>query len=252
MSFSVAAALDAFVASEKEPRPPDGFWHPSSVSGCRRKAVYEMRGVERTNPETPMQTRNFYVGHTWHAKFQAAVAASPDVADVFTEVRVTLPDLNTTGAADQVVIFSDGDAELEEFKTIKEWGYKKLTGPKDDHLQQVKPYMLGLRLFGGTDENGKVLAPLGDRLKRVRFVYIEKQVLDTKEFVVEWDPAWEDEYRSLIADLDSYIADPNSLPPRMPSGTKGKPHWMCSWGWGVCPFFDRCYQEDPDEVAPEF
>lgn len=211
-----------------------------------------MRGVERTNPETPIQTRNFYVGHTWHAVFQKAVSASSDVAEVYTEVRVYIPELNTTGAADQVVIFEDGSAELQEFKTIADWGFKNLKEPKDDHRQQVKPYLYGLRTVGGTDQDGKVLAPLGDRLNRVRFVYIEKQRLETKEYLIDYDPAWEDEYRSLISDLNAYINDPNSLPPRLPAGKGGKPHWMCDWGWGKCPFFDRCWTQDPDEIAPEF
>lgn len=250
MNFSVASALDAYIAATEKDRPHDGMWHPSTVSGCARKAIYAMRQTEITDPVNDRQKRNFYVGKVWHSNFQAAIAAVPEL-DVYTEVRILIPDFNTTGDGDQVVIFPDGSAELEEFKSIGDWPFKKLEEPKADHLKQVRPYMIGLRLFGGVDENGRVLPPLGDRLNRVRFTYIGKERLDLKEYVVEYDPVWEDEYRDLIAELNSYMADPNSLPPRLKPEGKGKVHWMCDWGWGRCEFYTRCYG-DPDEVAPEF
>lgn len=259
--FSVEAALDAYVLSREEPRVFDGLWHASSISGCQRKAIYEMRQVEPTNPSTPKQRRVFFIGHRIHETMQAAVAASPLVAEVYSEVKVLIPELNTGGAGDQVVVFPDGSAELGEYKSIKEWGFKALKGPKDDHLEQIVPYMFGLREFGGRycadpEKHGAscpgcaILPPLGPRLSRVRFTYIEKATFDTREFVVDWDPAWEPALRTKVAGLDGYIADPASLPPRLPY-VRGKRDYRCDWGWGRCAFFDRCWTDDPDFVEPD-
>lgn len=248
-TFSTADALDQYVIANEEPRAFDGLWHPSSISGCARKAVYEMRQTPPSDPPTSKQKRVFYIGHRIHETMQAAVAASPGVARVYTEVKVLIPELNTTGAGDQVTIFKDGSAALEEFKSIKEWAFKRLTGPKDDHLEQVKPYVYGLREFGGVTQDGERLEPLGDRLGYVRFTYIEKATFDTREFVVPWDGQWERDIRRTIAGLESYKDDPLSLPPRLPKDGK-KLDYRCDWGWGRCPFFTRCYQEDPSEIPP--
>lgn len=254
--FSVADALDRYVEANGSVHPWDGLWHPSAISGCIRKAIYAMRQVPETDPPTPKQKRILFLGTRFHEIVQAAVSGFGETA-VHTEVRVLAPDLNLTGAADQLVIVmgENGEAELQEYKTIKEWGFKALlkdgAAPKDDHLEQVKSYMLTLRQYGGVAEDGTVLAPYGDRLNRVRITYIEKQTFDTKEFVIEWDPAWETDVRSSIAELDMYREHPDSLPPRLPMNGK-KRDFRCDWGWGKCPYLTRCWDQDPDEIPVDF
>ena len=247
MTFTVAAALDAYVERESPPREPDGLWHPSSISGCARRAIYEMRQVPQTDPQTPKQKRILFLGSRFHEVMQAAVKSAPGVVAVYTEVKVLIPELNLTGAADQVVVLlvehEDGSVELQEFKTIKEWGFRKLTGPKDDHLEQCKSYVLALRDFGGVADDGTVLPPFGNRLSRIRFTYIEKQTLDTREFIVDWLPRWEADVRQTIADLEAYRADPESLPPRLPMNGS-KRDYRCDWGWGKCQFLTQCWETD--------
>lgn len=255
MTFSVEAAIDRWVEEQSPPRPFDGLWHPSSISGCLRKAIYEMRQVDETNPKGPRQKRVLFLGSRFHEMAQAAVASWPGVAEVYTEVKVHIPELNIGGAADQLVLITvvmeDGSAELEEFKTINGWGFRALKAPKEDHAKQVKPYVMGLREVGGVAEDGRVVPALGNRLKTVRFTYIDKEKFDTKEFVVDYDPSWDSDVRERIAELEAYREHPWSLPPRLPKNGK-KVHWMCDWGWGQCPFFDRCWHVDPDEISLDF
>lgn len=249
MSFSVAGAIDRYVEANASIHPVDNLWHPSSVSGCERKAVYAVRGVEKSDPPGPQNMRVFFIGSRFHEITQAAIKASPLVAEVYTEVRVDIPELNVTGAADQLLIFEDGTAEMEEFKTIKEgfrnrqgggFGFKALTEPKEEHLTQARIYILGLRRHGGVGDDGTVIPPLGDRLQRVRFTYIEKQTFDTKEYVVEWDPAWEQEITGQLNNLEQFRGDPGSLPPRQPD----KDSFPCSWRTGRCEYFTRCWDVD--------
>lgn len=247
MTFSVAAALDAYILQTEKPRPFDNLWHPSSISGCARKAIYEIRQTEPDYPTTPEQRRIFRIGHVWHAFFQQALSAYPGIKSFHPEVKVLDEPLGVTGAADGVAILPNGDAEMIEVKTIKEWPFRRLSEPKPEHLQQTKPYLVLLRALGGVDENGVVVPPLGDKLKRVRFIYVEKQTLEIKEFVVDWDPAWEQEVRAEIERLDAYRADPISLPPRLPL-EKGKKNWLCE---GYCEFRDRCWNKDPKEIEPD-
>jgi len=255
VTFSVADAIDKYVEDNASIHPVDHLWHPSSVSGCQRKAVYSVRGVEKSDPPGPAQMRVFFIGSRFHEITQAAVKSSPLVAEVYTEVRVDIPELNVTGAADQLLIFTDGTAEMEEFKSIKEgfrnragggFGFKALTEPKEDHLEQARIYMLGLRRHGGVADDGTIIPPLGDRLQRVRFTYIEKQTFDTKEYVVEWDPAWEQEITAKLNELEQFRGDDASLPPRMPD----KDSFPCSWRTGRCEFFTRCWDVDGEGTPP--
>lgn len=248
MTFKVADAIDSYVAANASVHPVDHKFHPSSISGCARKAVYAVRGVEKSDPPGPAQMRVFFIGSRFHEIAQAAVKASPLVAEVYTEVRVDIPELNVTGAADQLLIFENGTAEMQEFKSIKEgfktknggFGFKALTEPKDDHLKQARVYMLGLRRHGGVGDDGTIIPPLGDRLTRVRFTYIEKQTFDTKEYVVEWDPAWEQEITGHLNELEQFRGDPDSLPPRQPDRNS----FPCSWRTGCCEYFTRCWEVD--------
>jgi hypothetical protein len=252
MTFSVSAALDAYILAIEADRPFDGMWHPSAISGCQRKAIYGIRQVEPDYPTTEGQRRIFRIGHVWHEFFQAALSNYPGIKSFHPEVKVLDEELGITGASDGVSIFEDDTAEMIEVKTVKEWALNKLkkdgAEPYPEHLKQTKPYFVLLRAFGGVDENGVTVPPLGDRLKRVRFIYINKQTLEIKEFTVDWDPAWEQEVRELIAQLDSYRADPISLPPRLPLEKGGRKHWLCE---SYCEFRDRCWNQDPKEIPPD-
>ncbi len=252
VSFSIAAAIDQYIAAHSSIREPDGLWHPSSISGCQRKAVYEVRGVEPTDPPTAKQARILFLGSRFHEIVQEAVKLAHGDR-VYTEVRILVPELNVTGAADQLILAEqpDGTFELQEFKTIKEWAFRKLTEPKDDHVRQQMHYMFALREHGGTADDGRIVEPLGDRLTQARFTYIEKQTFDTREFVVPWDPAWEADIRRTVDDLEAYKGDPLSLPPRLPTDAKGKKSWMCDWGWGRCQFYSRCWEQDGEGTPPD-
>lgn len=247
--FSVEAAVNAYVQANASIREPDGKWHPSSIFACDRKALYERRGVEQTNPKDDRSGRVLFIGSRWHEIVQAAVIEHVKDADqVLTEVPVELPELNIVGHADQLIRFGDV-WELEEYKSISSNGFRYLKGPKPEHVSQAYTYMYALRTQGvPTDEGGlrKPIPPLGDSLTTVRFVYISKDDLKIAEYVVPWDPAFEAVLRQKVTTLDRYVADPISLPPRLPL-EKGKKNWLCA---GYCEFRDRCWQVDATEVAP--
>jgi len=64
--FSIESALDAYVLDESEDRPPDGKWHPSSMFGCERKAIYQVRGVPEDGPISARLRRIFFLGTNFH------------------------------------------------------------------------------------------------------------------------------------------------------------------------------------------
>ena len=239
MTFTVEAALDDHVAALEIPRLPDGKWHPSSIFGCDRKAIYEVRGTTPTNPPNAGSRRTFRIGHIFHSFLQDAVAAKVGTAILraYAEVPVNLPRLNITGHADGLVEHDNGAWELLEYKTTKEAGMARGL-PKDDHVWQAFSYMAALR-EAGSPEHG--IPPLGDSLSRARIAYIAKETMRVSESLIFWSQDRQDELEATVARLDTYRADGVALPPRLPiSG--GRKHWLCSY----CSFATRCWEADKE------
>lgn len=267
--FSVAGALDRYVESLEEERLPDGHWHPSSLFGCARRAVYDFLGT----PKAPIGARTkrvFRVGHIFHELIQTAVAASPAVKEAYAEVKIVDPVRKIKGHADELILV-DEDGEdvwgVLEFKSIKSTGMKYSDLPKDDHRKQVATYCDVLREYGGlvkiqdpaenvynrntTEIDGElyiVIPPLGD-LARVRFAYVSKDDLEIKEFEQIHTDAKGEWVTNYIKGLEVHVAN-GTLPKRLVRLTpKGKVSKQRPWPCSYCPFADKCWApEEPEGV----
>lgn len=246
--FDTAAAIDAYVDSLHEERAPDGYWHPSSISGCLRQAVYEYRGTAKTNPRDPRSQRVLRVGHVFHDFVQTAIEKTGLVDVFYREVKFTHEGLRLKGSVDGLVQYSSGEWEVLEFKTINSNAFRYATRdpdsmPKPAHVIQVTAYLKALRECGGIDADGNVVPPLGDRLTQARVAYVSKDDLRVEEYDVLWSPVLEADLLSRLAIVES-AGHNGPLPDRLPlvSDKKtGKP--TRSWECGYCPFQDHCWYE---------
>lgn len=269
MTAFVEEALDGYVEALEEERLPDGHWHPSSLFGCARRAVYDFIGAEKA-PLTKKSKRIFRMGHIIHELIQTALQRSPKIVRFYPEVSVSDPELNTKGHADGLALLDDGTWVVCEFKSISGFGFKALKGPKDDHLKQAKTYVRSLRKFGGhvrvtpewleanysddleldTDAEGMmvVIPPLG-ALTKIGFAYLSKDSLDILEYeevFTDADDAWLVEY---LERLSLHVFE-GTLPRRLvnitPTGRVSKTRaWECNW----CPFAERCWNpREPEGV----
>lgn len=245
MTYDVGQAIDKWVAYLEEPREPDGLWHPSSMWGCTRKAIYEVRGTQKSDPIPAEMKRVFRIGHLLHEFIQDAVRADTDVIESYSEVPVTYDDYGITGHADHLIRTAEG-WRLLEFKTINPNGFRYVAdGPKDDHRWQALTYMWVLREAGAVmcyrgDGNVVDLAPLGDSLTRASVFYISKGAgMEHVQHDIEWHP----ENKEAILDRIHGLNDANAglgLPDRLVA-PKGKPrHPLC----GYCQYETLCYSEE--------
>jgi hypothetical protein len=238
--FSVEAALDAYVDEVEEARTPDGHWHPSSLYGCPRKAVYEARGVVATDPPDARKRRLFRVGHLLHQFVQDAVErfVGTLIRRAYRELPVAIPELNIAGTADGLVEFESGYWELQEYKSINSRSFKYNDLPKVEHVGQVTPYLYALQKHGSP---ARGVPPLGDALTRARITYVSKDDLEISEHIVLMTDAKLADLETRVTSLSRYSG--TDLPPRMPDGARGKRHWAC----GYCSFVSRCWDTDSAE-----
>lgn len=236
----VADAVDAYIDSVTDEREPDGMWHPSSMFGCIRQAVYTVRGAEKTEPLDGASKRRFYIGHRLHESVQRALELAVGVAIYYPEFEVW--GAGIAGHGDAIVQLDDGKWYIIEIKSIKKAGMR-LGLPKEQHVQQAKMYAWMVRQYGffysETHFDPKDISG-------ILMVYVEKEELQIVERFIPWDDTWNGEIAEQLVELNMYKDDKESLPPRLPYTAKGKKHWMCNY----CPYLTKCYS-DPTEVAPK-
>lgn len=269
MTFSIEAALDNHVATLEEERQPDGYWHPSSLFSCARKAVYEFTGAAKA-PLDKRSKRVFRLGHIFHEFLQAAIGRSSKIVTFYAEVKVVDPIRLIKGHVDGLAFMEDGSVEAHEIKSIGTYGFKALTEPKADHRKQIRAYVRILRKFGGTykitnwddlsllerntlypevhwptDPEEELLPfviipPLGD-LVTIRFAYVSKDDMTVKEYVdiyTEEDAVDEEEYLDRL----SLHAFEGTLPRRLVNITPtGRTSITRPFECNYCPFATQCY-----------
>lgn len=237
MTFSVLSAIDRHVGALETERQPDGKWHPSSISGCARQAVYGFRGVPKSDERAAKSKRILRIGHILHQFAQDAVMAEVGVSirAFYEEVKIDIPELNITGSVDGVLELYDGTWVVLEFKTISSNGFKYAKElPKPEHVTQVACYLHALREHGSP---ARGIPPLGDRLTKAVVAYVEKQELSIAEYTVEWSEQMRADLVSRAAEL-AWYEDGDELPDRLLPEKRGGKHWLC----GYCEWNTRCWE----------
>lgn len=256
----VTQAFDQWVDARYSDRAPDGMWHPSSVSSrCPRKSIYTIRGTPTSDQREAQSKRVLEYGKEIHRLFQRVVKDHPAVAAAYSEVAIFdengdhLNTPPTVGDTDDIVFYTDGDVEVQEYKSKSSNMMRSKTQidelPEGEHVIQIKTYMRAISRSGFTTQDGVSHPPVPVRMGRI--TYLGKDTAQIVECPVVYDPEVDDPVLDArLAYLEAFRKDPDSLPPRLPLVTKhpkGKKaytdyDWLCK----VCPWYYRCWNEDPD------
>ena len=216
-----------------------GEWHPSSLTGCPRKAVYDFKGYEPSDPKDIRNIRIMDRGTEIHQEVQGmmireTLLAGLQPSDYRIEVKVDTHGIK--GSVDAIL-----QGEVQEYKSISPQGKKFMKPkpfgkdgpgnepqPKPEHVKQARIYQRCLK------EMGEEVTDF------VRIVYFDRDDWSVLEFV---EPAWDDiewyEFLSEIGELEDHVED-GTLPGRMPLDSKGNKFWLCRY----CDYRTRCWEID--------
>src|SRR3990167_9717736 len=96
--------IDQMFLDKYEDRPPDGFFHPSSLSGCDRMAVYEVSGTAPTDFPEVRNIRIMGEGTDVHTTIQ--ILAQQEWPGFLTEVEINYGSIK--GSADALRLIGEG------------------------------------------------------------------------------------------------------------------------------------------------
>jgi CRISPR/Cas system-associated exonuclease Cas4 (RecB family) len=201
---------NALIAEQavKATRIRSGKFSPSSFGRCYRMQYWNRKNEPQSNPVGVEALRRFKVGNIIH---QYAQGFFPNAQK---EVMINLPDV--IGFADIVL-----DNEVIDIKSCRSFEFKTFANPNYDI--KVGKFQNCLQVCAYAHFLGKPFA---------RLIFIEKDALDSKEFVIETkDLAVElkDELEILRGQWANGV-----LPPASPRAYGGK---ECSY----CNYKDKCF-----------
>lgn len=227
--MDIAKVFDQYVLDNVEDRESDGLLHPSSMSGCWRQAVYEAQAVAPTDGKEVRNYRIMRLGTIIHGELQASLEGLPGFR---AEVEVAPQGWPVIGHADGIYVIGQTPDrslhELLEFKSISPFAFKKPL-PKPGHVRQARAYCWGLN-------------KMGTEVVSIRIVYLSRDDMAIREFVLDRDLDWEKDFEDQLLVSQSIYLKPGStwLPPRLEP--KSEDAWLCDY----CQFRTRCWNRDED------
>ena len=203
MNLSIQGMIDE-VLSDKAPRKRSGKFSPSSFGKCYRAQIWNRRNEPVTNPPSVEALRRFKVGNIIHDYAQAFFPTAQR------EVKIEVGN-DVIGFADLVL-----DNEVIDIKSCRSFEFKMMV--KDGYDVEVAKTVNCYQVAAYAVFLGKPQA---------RLIFIEKDALDSREFVIstaDWKEKIEDELTILRGHWQR-----EELPKPLPRAYNGKECSYCGW-----------------------
>ena len=207
--------IEQHLHREPWPKTP-GRYYPSEIGGCMRRIWYSYK-----HPVAPDgdKVKIFHMGNMIH-NFIVDVLMSkktPEVELLESEmpVRIQMGDITISGRIDDLMhVKAEGKEYLVEVKSTK-W-LESTKKPNHIHQMQLQLYMHAQGIPRGI------------------LLYIEKNTLKTKSFLVKYAPELAQQALQRFRILHDYIKS-DTIPP-----AEAKQNEKIKWQGSYCDYRDRC------------
>lgn len=191
----------------------------SQAGKCPRAIFFKFKNIPEKEPEANI-LRLFEHGDHMHQLIMGALTSTRDIHLVASEVKIPPQEL-ISGRADAIV--SDGqDLYVLDIKSMNSMIFKALEEPKKENIQQIQLY---LYYFG---------------IKKGILLYVNKDNLELKEFIFDYDQA---QAESLVKNLNflKKQIDSGIVPSRINDYPE---NWQCRY----CQYKEICKMGGQDEM----
>jgi len=202
--------LDQFYLDRQRDKEQNHFYI-TDAGKCGRSIFFKFKKAPREDMEARI-LRMFEHGDSIHQLIMRPLIATRDVHVVASEVDIRPKEL-VSGRADAII--SNGEELFVlDIKSMNSMVFRKLTKPKEENVYQIQLYLHFFKIAKGI------------------LLYVNKDSLELKEFVVDYDKKTAENLLESLKDLKEKI-DENVIPERVPDYPES---WQCKY----CQFRDIC------------
>lgn len=210
--------IDQFYLNRKKDKGQEHFYI-SEAGKCPRQIFFKFKNAPRKEMEANI-LRLFDHGDHMHQLIMKPLLSTREVRVVTAEVDIPPQEL-VRGRADAVI--SDGkELYVLDIKSMNSMVFKNLTEPKEENINQIQLYLHYFKIPKGI------------------ILYVDKDKLDLKEFVIDYNKTLVEKILSDLSSLKKQI-DSNIIPPRIPDYSD---NWQCSY----CQFREVCDMGEAGEM----
>jgi CRISPR/Cas system-associated exonuclease Cas4 (RecB family) len=210
--------IDKFYLDRQKDKTQTHFYI-SEAGKCPRQIFFKFKNVPRKEME-PNVLRLFDHGDHMHQLIMKSLLSTRDIHVVASEVNIPPQEL-VSGRADAII--SNGkDLYILDIKSMNSMIFKTLTEPKEENIRQIQLYSYYFNIPRGI------------------LLYVNKDNLQLKEFIIEYNPIEAERLIENLTFLKKQI-DSNIVPARIPDYPDD---WQCRY----CQFRGVCDLGAPDQM----
>lgn len=233
VAVAVAAgrAFSLFTAKRQRARRSLYGLSMSGLGGCRRKAAYQLAGIEPSDPEVAVngENRPANLGTMIHEGYLPELAEVLGASEeIEVELRVDLGDTEVVVPGRCDLYWPAAEIVLD-LKTVGEHklGQVVATGPYDEHRLQVAGYAMAAE--------GR-----GLKVSRIGWIYLDRGMGGSYVVIEEFTDLLRQEVIDKVGELANYALDPHSAPRDGPGPGDRAANMICNG----CPWLRECWGED--------
>jgi len=211
--------IDKFYLDKEKLRETQTSFYISEAGKCPRQIFLRFKNAPKEDLEASF-LRLFDHGEHMHRLIMRPLLSTRDIHVVASEVDIP-PQEIVRGRADAVL--SDGkEMFVLDIKSMNSMVFRSLTAPKEENVMQIQLY---LHFF---------------KIPKGMLLYVDKDRLELKEFIVDYNPAVAE---ALIADLTVLRGQivANTIPSRISTFPS---NWQCRY----CQYKEVCKMGDSGEM----
>jgi len=210
--------IDKFYLDRQKDREQHHFYI-TDAGKCGRQLFFKFKNAPRAEMEARV-LRMFDHGDQVHQLIMRPLLSIREIHVIASEVKIGPQEL-ISGRADAII--SDGkDLYVLDIKSMNSMVFRNLEEAKEDNINQLQLY---LHFF---------------KIPRGILLYVDKDTLELKEFLVNYNPSIA---KNLLEDLNKLKTkiDENIIPSRIPTYPND---WQCSY----CAFREICDMANGGEM----
>ena len=209
--------LDQFYIEKDRDREQHHFYI-TDAGKCPRSIFFKFKNIPRERM-TPEVLRMFDHGDY----IQMQIISNLFSLGIVRASEVKIPPQELISGRADAIVTSNNELYVVDFKSMNSMIFKGLSRPKEDNVNQIQLYLHFFKIPKGI------------------LLYVNKDTLELKEFLVEYDSVRAKKLLLELSDLKTKI-DSNTIPLRIPAYPDD---WQCQY----CQFKEICQMAGGKEIS---